>query len=299
MPEILIENDLLRLRVLPALGAGVAEFSLRSPAGGWQPVWRRTGPSPAWFNDLACYLLAPWSNRIAGAAFMLDGREVRLRPDWPDGAAIHGVVKDRAWTILDRSPASARLAFQSARHADLNWPWPFEAETRYELHDQSLEVELAVINRAEAAMPAGLGFHPFYMRKLWDDRDDVTVRAHLSGRYPAARMIPTGPARADEVTAHLAAGRPLAPLDLDDVFAGFDPQTTITWPASGVRASISASPNLGHTVIYSPPAEPFFCLEPVSMVNNGFNAPGPGSGVRMLRPGESMTGLMTVRLDLL
>lgn len=302
MPGILIENQRLRLRILREIGAGALEFSLRAPGGAWQPIWRPAPESPSHFNDLACYLLAPWSNRIAAARFPFAGRELRLRPDWPDGTAIHGVVKDRTWTILDRSPVSARLAFESRRHADLNWPWVFDATARYELDEQSLEVELAITNRSDSPMPAGLGFHPFYMRRLWDDRDEVAIRASLPGRYPAAGMIPTAPARADEVTRHLAAGLPLKPLDLDDVFAGFDPATTITWPASGIRASFTVSPNLNHTVIYSPPAQPHFCLEPVSMVNDGFNllAHGqPGTGVTILAPGESRSATMKVLIDAL
>ncbi|MCC6678403.1 MAG: hypothetical protein IT436_14795 [Phycisphaerales bacterium] len=302
MPGILIENQRLRLRILPAIGAGAAEFSLRSPRGAWQPIWRPAPESPSHFNDLACYLLAPWSNRIAAGRFTFAGRQIQLRPDWLDGTAIHGVVKDRPWTILDRSPISARLAFESHRHADLNWPWPFDAAARYELDEQSLEVKLAITNRSDSAMPAGLGFHPFFMRRLWNDHDDVAIRASLAGRYPAAGMIPTAPARADEVTRHLAAGLPLSTLDLDDVFAGFDPATTITWPASGIRASFTVSPNLNHTVLYSPPAQPHFCLEPVSMVNDGFNLlarSAPGTGVTTLAPGQSLSATMAIRIDAL
>lgn len=298
MPGILIENQRLRLRVLPELGAGVAEFSLRSPAGAWQPLWRRAPEPPSWFNDLACYLLAPWSNRIAAGRFTFAGRTIQLRPDWPDGTAIHGVVKDRAWRILDRSPDSARLAFESAHHADLTWPWPFDSTVRYELDERTLEIELAITNRADAPMPAGLGFHPFFLRKLWDDGDQVSVRAVLAGRYPAEGMIPTGPARADGVTRHLAAGLPLAPLDLDDVFEGFDPRTTVTWPASGIRATFTVSPCLARTVIYSPNAKDHFCLEPVSMVNNGFNAARPeNAGVRVLGPGETLAATVAIHVD--
>lgn len=299
MGTILIENERLRLAVLPRLGAGVAEFSLRSPSGAWQPVWRPAPPTVSHFNDLACYLLSPWSNRIAGARFAFNDQPITLHPDWPDGAAIHGVVKERPWAILDRSPVSARLTLDTRDGPALNWPWPFEASVRYELDEQSLEVELAVTNRADGPMPAGLGFHPFFMRQLWN-ADDVAIRADLPGRYPATGMIPTGPARADDVTRHLAAGRPLAALDLDDVFDGFDPKTTITWPASGLRAAFAVTPNLNHTVIYCPPVNPFFCLEPVTMVNDGFNAAArgvPGTGVSKLNPGETLSATMTVRID--
>lgn len=313
MPRVIIENERLRLALVPELGAGVAEFSMRIPegrepraastldaSGPWQPLWRRAADNTTYFNDLACYVLAPWSNRIAGAQFIFKDREIRLAPNWPDGTAIHGVVKDRPWSILDRSPASARFGLESRDFPDLNWPWAFSATARYELSSRSLAIDLSVTNRSGSPMPAGLGLHPFFMRRLWDPRDDVIVRAAFRGRYPATNMIPTGPAIPDDVTAQLGAGRPLAPLILDDVFDGFDSRAEIIWPASRVRASFSVSPTMGHTVIYSPPApDAFFCFEPVTMVNDGFNLAArgeTGTGVVVLEPGSSLAASMVMTI---
>lgn len=298
MSNVVIESDRLRLEIVPALGGGVADLSLRGPLGFFFPLWRRARSDAAYFNDLASYTLAPWSNRIAGAAFEFEGRVHRLRADWPDGTAIHGIAKSRPWKILDRSPFSARLGFDSRGFGDMNWPWPFTSVIRYELDGAALVTDLSIRNVGDSPMPAGCGFHPYFMRTLWDLRDEVRVGARTGGRYPCSGMLPTGPARPDEITAHLGAGQPLGTLDLDDVFAGFEGGAEVVWPASGVRARMECSGNLGHAVVFTPQHRregggplPWFCLEPVSMVNDGFNLMGrgqAGTGVAVLEPGESV-----------
>jgi len=312
MGSVELTNQRLRLVIQPALGAGVAEFSLRGPSAEWTPLWRRAPEGVTFWNDLASYTLAPWCNRIVEGVFTFRNRRIELTRDWEDGTAIHGVVKDRPFDVLDRSPVSARLRFDSRRHPDRPsvraWPWAFSCVLRYELDGSSLTHEVSVMNLSEEPMPCGVGFHPYFVRALWDPRDEVEVRMNIAGRYPCEGMIPTGPAVPDEVTAHFAAGLPLGTLELDDVFSGTGGRMGVTWPASGVRARFECSPEFDHSVVYSPvdrtgPAPrplPCFCLEPVSMVNDGFNLMErgqAGTGVRVLSPGEGMTARWRVVIE--
>jgi aldose 1-epimerase len=48
-------------------------------------------------------------------------------------------------------------------------------------------------------------------------------------------------------------------------------------------------------VVYVPPGQDFFCVEPVSHVNDGFNLLDRGvaqTGVRILEPGERLAGVV-------
>ncbi len=300
MTPLVLESDRVRVEVLPAIGAGLGAMDVRGPDGAWCPLMRRAPRDERWFNNLSCYLLAPWPNRIAGGRFTWRGREHRVSPDWSDGTAIHGLVKDKPWAIVERSPVSAVLAIRFGAGAD--WPWAFECVARYEVLGDGLAARLTVRNAGGGPMPAGAGFHPFFMRQLWDDRDEAGIQSPVHGRYPARRMIPTGPACADEVSSALRAGLAVRDQRLDDVFAGSSHGATVAWVASGLEARYECSANLGHTVVYTGepggPRHPFFCLEPVSMVNDGFNQRDlAGSGVVELAPGQELTVAWTLRIN--
>jgi aldose 1-epimerase len=176
--------------------------------------------------------------------------------------------------------------------------------------EATMTTELFVTNLGDSPMPAGVGFHPYFMRRLWAAADDVRVAVRTSGRYPGAGMIGGGRPTADSVTTALGAGGPLGGLELDDVFAGFDGRATIEWPSSGVSLAFECSPELGHAVVYAPAREDaggggrgslsWFCIEPVSMVNDGFNrlAAGDGAtGVRTLVPGERLEARWAMRIE--
>ncbi len=306
--RVWLENEWLRVAIEPSLGAGVAELSLK--AGELLHLLRRAPEGASWFNDLGSYLLIPWSNRISGASFAWRGKVHSPFKDWEDGTAIHGQVKDKPWRVFQRSPTMAVLRYSSADHQGQGWPWLFEAEVSYEVRGRELRTGVEVTHVAGGdcadAMPVGVGFHPFWNRSLRGEADDVRVRVRGLKRYPCERMLPTGAAVQTELTRRLGAGTALGTLAMDDVFLGSAERAELEWPGAGVRARYSCSPELGHTVIYT--GEPgadgkmpgFFCLEPVSMVNDGFNLATRGwanTGVRGLAVGESMRVWWTVQLE--
>ena len=298
---------MLRLDVLPELGGGVARLDLRHPSLGLLSPWRPAPPAPTSFSSLASYSLVPWSNRIDGATLRHHGRVHHLRADWRDGTAIHGDAKHRPWRVVDRSPLSVRLAVEVDDPEDRNFPWAYRADVRYELRGGTLLTALSVANLDREPFPAGLGFHPFWQRRLVA-RDgtcsgDAIVRLPVAARYPCERIMPAGPAVRDDVVERLLCGTTLEGLDLDDVFAGFEGRAEVAWPGAGVRARCECSPEFSHAVLYSPQTGAdagSFCLEPVTMVNNGFNLRErgwAGTGVVDVAPGRTFGGVWTVSFD--
>lgn len=292
----------LHLAVRPHLGGGVA--SLAADIAGQRVDLMRPAPAhTTHFNDLSCYLLAPWSNRVRGGAFPWAGAVVALRRDWPDGTAIHGAFKSLPWEVTDRSPISLRLRCDTSRHADVNWPWSTIAVVRYELDPFGLGLQLAVTNADTCPFPAGLGFHPFWRRRLSPGDEAAQVVVPVHGRYPCEGMLPSAPAEDDPATAALRRGVCVDALDLDDVFAGGGGE--IRWPSRGVSVRYECGQTLTHTVVYAPrppsPHAEFFCLEPVTMVNDGFNLLARGwrdTGVRTLAPGETLEAKWRLHVSL-
>jgi aldose 1-epimerase len=291
MPLATLESEALRLAVLPEAGASVVGLELRL-GDAWVPVMRPTPPAAvASLNssDMSSFVLAPYSNRLRDARFRFQGRDYPLRPNTADGHAIHGDVRKRPWKVRSLERERIALSFDSREFADVNFPFPFTVDLAYALAGESCETEIALRNAGEAAMPAGVGFHPYYPRTLLDPGEQVELEARVTGAYP--ELVPTTGPRPLAPGEDFSRSRPLGDVDLDTCFAGWDGRARITWPRSRVVAEIECDAALSHLIVFTPPGKPFFAVEPVSNANNGFNllaAGVAGSGVAVLEPGQEL-----------
>lgn len=283
----------MTVRIAADRGASLLSMTKRSAFGVETPVITRAVPGEDERVKPPCFVMAPWTNRVKDAAFTFKGVRHQLRASSADGSAIHGDVRSRPFKILDRSPISARLRFDSAEHQGVNFPWSFACEVRYEIeeHARALRVDVSILNADTTEFPCGCGLHPYFARFNVDrGASRVKICAGVGSRYPSRANIPIGSAGSDGLTRALRAGF-FAGQAVDDVFAGFDGRAYITGDS---RVTISASPEHEHLVVYVPRKaggedEPFIAVEPVTMVNDGFNLFARGernTGVRVLKPGQ-------------
>jgi aldose 1-epimerase len=299
MAIVSLQNAKLKLDVSPQAGASIASLALRL-AGEWLPILRPT-PADAIADGntslFASFPLVPWSNRIRDARFRFAGRDVALRPNTPEGYAIHGDVRKRPWTLAAQSDTRLSFAFDSRRFDDVNFPFPFTCELAYAIEGTTLAMSLALRNEGDGPMPAGMGFHPYYRRTLIEPDDDVELRMSVGGVYRG--LLPTGPAVPIGPAEDFRRMRPIGASRFDHCFAGWDGRAVIRWPKSGVEVGVEASEPFRHLVLFVPRGKDFFAVEPVSHANDGFNllaAGVPDSGVRVLQPGETLSGDVRVRV---
>ena len=298
MATIVMSEGPLGVEISPEKGASILSMTFTHPDGRRREVISRAAPGEDPLSKPACFIMAPWTNRVAEARFEFEGRVHQLKPSSADGSAIHGDVRSRAFRIVDRSPVSARLRFDSREHEGVNFPWAFGCEARYELTGSTLEARVTVENLDRTPMPAGCGLHPYFPRFFAQGTRRVGMRVPVRSRYPSVRNIPVAPARRDAVCRGLSEGTHAGAV-LDDVFAGFGGVATLDWD---FRLRISASTNFDHVVVYVPARavggggggageEPFIAVEPVTMVNDGFNLLARGAretGVVVLQPGQTL-----------
>jgi len=299
MAPIALSNDTIQLSFDPQLGCTISSLRLKGSDGVWAPVLREGA------DGESSFLMLPWTNRVKDARFGFGGQDYTLVANHEDGTAIHGVGRDLAWGIADRSPYSARCVLDSRLHESVDWPFAFGAVFRMEIGSDWVEFELDLTNLGEVAMPCGVGHHPYFMRTLFDAGDELRVQAGVSGRYPCVDQIPVGASVDDEVSKRLRGGGPIGNPNLDDVFGGFDGNAELVWDASGVRCVVECSEAFGHLVVFTPrdenapgtPPLPWVCVEPVTMVNDALNSAEPAekSGLRVLEAGETLRTSMRLR----
>jgi aldose 1-epimerase len=289
--------DLITLR---AGGAGL----VLAPAAGGAVLryWIDRGPSsldllrPSAMADpfeSAAFALVPYSNRIRAGRFPFRGRDVRLplnRP--PDRHSIHGLGWQAAWRSLDVGEREATLEF---RHDAGAWPWAFRATQHFVLEPSSLTVALTLISEGDSAMPAGLGWHPYFPR---------TPRTRITADVQAMwltddEVMPTTLA-APKPEADLSRGVLVDAIALDNCFVGWRRHAAIEWPEADTRLAIRAAAPIDFLVVYTPGGRPYFCAEPVSHVTDAFNLAAAGrsdTGARALEPGEALRAVVTLSVE--
>ncbi|MGH6898283.1 MAG: aldose 1-epimerase [Geminicoccaceae bacterium] len=285
-----LRRGAFELGLCPSFGGAITRFrhagrDLLRPAGA--PMLAGGDPGSA-----SCFPLVPFSNRIADARFRFQGRTYRLPRNFPpEPHAIHGQGWQNPWEVGHVGAGRAELAF---RHAVAGTPLDYRARQVFALEDDGLAVRVEVTNAGGGPMPAGVGQHAYFMRT-----DTVTLRARLGhvwladARKIPERRVPVPPGW------DLAKAPRVAALELDNCFDGWDGRAELAWPELDLTLRIEAEPLFGHLVVYVPPGEDFFCVEPVSNVNDGFNLFNrgvPGTGVRVLAPGARLAGTIRFRI---
>jgi len=247
--------------------------------------------------NAACFMMIPYSNRIRDGAFTFEGRSHQLGR--PERHAIHGALRALPWQVETVSDSRALCRFDS-RNADnaSDWPWPIEATLDHTLTDARLMSEISLTNRGDSAMPAGFGWHPYFVRDI--DGGGPTLTVPVQAVYPDADgdALPDGAAQPLPAELDFRQPRALDPEQrIDHCFAGLSGRTCIDWTASGISLTLQASPVCSHLVLFNPDA-PHFAVEPVTNANDGVNlhASGIDAGVQVLEPGDTLRATLTLEL---
>jgi len=296
--DITLELETIKLVLDPALGCSIASLMVRNHQHQWAPVLRSMPGDSASASDAGSFVMLPWTNRIKDARFDFNNQTHALNPNNADGSAIHGVARALPWTIADRSPITARFVLDSRSFdaGTINYPFHFGAVQRFEIAPDRVEIDLSITNLDSVPIPVGCGHHPYISRGLFSDADELRVQLDVSGRYPTAGCIPVGEPIDDEVCAALRSNEPIPQSGLDDVFSGFAGVAKLTWAASNIAMTMRCADEFNHLVIYTPTTSKgsstgFICIEPTTMVNDGFNqlAQGkPSTGVVVLEPNQTL-----------
>lgn len=297
----ILQNNLLRVTILPELGASLGGLELRQ-GGFWLPVLRPTALA-AWVGrhspDTSSYPLAPYSNRIRRGRFTFEGQDYHLRPNWPGTSQPqHGEVRQRAWRVRSASDNHLECILDSGADPQLNFPFSFSGRLRYGLAPDHLEMHLSLTNTDARRMPAGMGFHPYFVRHLGLSGDALLQFDAGQIYLTDESCLPEKPAVPVTPPWDFGKARTLHGTALDHVYANWAGKAWLYWPGSGWSLKMQADPVFSHLVVFTAP-DGSVALEPVSNATDGFNllAQGwPGTGVRVLEPGETMEGKVCLKL---
>jgi aldose 1-epimerase len=296
----------LRAVLAPQAGGSIASFTRQWREGRrrrelhWMRPATASGLAARNPLDMASFPLVPFCNRIREGRASFEGREIRVPPNHPGEDAphpLHGIAWLQPWQVESAGTGEAVLTLTVP--ASEAWPWRFSARQRFLLQDRALHVRMEVTNEDSAAMPAGIGHHPYFPH-----HPGTRVRSPAQAMWVGDAEVM--PVRLDEgapAVRALRQGVELSELDLDNNFTGWEHSTRIEWPADlhgPARAlTMAAESPLDHFVLYCPRGYDYFCAEPVSQCTDWLNLlPQYGRDVlggARLAPGETLSARFALR----
>jgi aldose 1-epimerase len=245
--------------LLPEAGAAVACLRFRE-RDVLAPLPLGADPNTSFCG---AFVMAPWANRLDGGLLPVAGIEHRLPVNRrEDGTAIHGLARDRPWTVR-RISASRAVLSQVFDGCDLGLPWRYAARLDLCLDAAGAVVALELCNRAELPFPFGFGWHPFFLRP-----PGTRLRFRAATLFARdARSLPV----AEQPTNGLD-GDEAAYEGLDTHFAGWDGVAAIQRP--DLRLVLDASGAWAANLqVFAPAGGAVLCVEPVSHVPDAPNRP--------------------------
>lgn len=240
-------------------------------------------------NNAALYPLVPYSNRIRDGRLAFGGEIIPLARNWPGiNHPMHGDGWAHAWQVVRSDAQSAEIVYEHERAGGQGgWPFRYRGRQQYRLDETSLSIRLSMENLEDRAVPAGIGLHPFFVR---EPDCTLTCRAEFVWRTDQEVLpIECIPVPSEWDFSH---GRRPDSVFLDNCFDGWDGRASIAWPARRLRLDLEASEPFRHAVIYTPPEQRFFCIEPVSHANGQV-------GLAPLVAGGTLAGETIFRLSTL
>ena len=242
----------------------------------------------------ASFHMLPYSNRIRDGLFEFQGQSIQL--DNAASHAIHGALRKLPWTVTASDSSSVQCEFHSSEHPSVNWPWPISARIEHRIEGNVLSSTISLTNNGNTDMPAGFGWHPYFVRTV--NGSEATLTLPVSGIFPdaAGDCLPDGAPVALPENLDFRTPRQLdAAQRIDVCLSGLAGQCVLDWPDGGIKLVMQASDNCRYLVLYNPDM-PHFAVEPVTNANDAFNLSNRSieSGTQVLRAGESLTATMSL-----
>jgi aldose 1-epimerase len=214
---------------------------------------------------MGSFPMVPFANRIRNGCFDWQATTIHI-PANINGSAlpIHGVGWLQRWRPIGQC-TSTRAQIRLIHEPDQAWPFAFAADQTFTLDAAGLEVQLDLRNSGDHPMPATLGYHPYFPAKprlqtitsgIWESDQNCLPVRHLEAAF---------------INQQLASGVGLEQFDVDHTLTGWNGVATLDWP--GLRVDLKASTPLSCLHLFTPPSEPFVCVEPVSSPADGLNSP--------------------------
>ncbi|MGL6173941.1 MAG: aldose 1-epimerase [Cellulosilyticaceae bacterium] len=255
-------------------------------------------------------LLYPTPNRVENNKFIFEGKTY---PMGMHGMANHAVfmlkecilqeeVTCETGEVREDVKVVGKLDFSKGSRVYKQFPFESSLTICLEIGHDTIRVTYTIENKGEKTLPYGIALHPFF-NKLGKSEIKINAKSIMK---MTDEKLPTGEILEVRGTGYdLSQYTDVQELNLDHVYTDLAGEIVarIKYPEVELLVEMSNSQEFTHLVVFTPPNQPFFCIENQSCSTNTHNMYAKGykeiSGLEMILPNESKEGYIQYKFKTL
>jgi aldose 1-epimerase len=291
----------IQVRILPGIGALLHEFSIPLGNRRIQVIDNYKNGTDLHKNLSSSYKsakLSPFVCRIAGGKYKFEGISYEFRNKFNDGSAIHGILSDKPFAVLEKiiqeEGASVLLKYHY-QEDDPAYPFDYLIQVRYTLKKGGkLYLDTSVSNLSKGRIPMADGWHPYF--NLEGEVNDwlLSFRSKKNVAFDE-NLIPVG--HMIDVSAFYSP-KLIGKERFDHCFllepdSGI-PAIQLKNPGNGLRLSFFPDIHYPYLQIFTAPDRKSIAIENLSSAPDAFNN---GLGLIVMEPGESQSFSVLYQLE--
>src|SRR5579863_1178320 len=290
----------IQVRILPEPGALLHEFSI--PLGNRRIQVINSYKNQADQKENAAFYksakLSPFVCRISEGKYEFDNISYEFQNKFNDGSAIHGIVSDKPFTVVEKSSREDEAFILLEYHyqkEDPAYPFEYLINVKYTLKTGGrLYLDTTVKNLSSQRMPMADGWHPYF--SLEGEVNDWLLSFHSREKLAFnEKLIPLGhTVEAPDFYSPKLIGEEF----FDNCFLleqdSGAPAATLENPANGLRLSFYPDRYYPFLQIYTPGDRKSIAIENLSSAPDAFNN---GLGLIILKPGDSQSFSVLYQLE--
>jgi aldose 1-epimerase len=289
-----------QVRILPELGALLHEFSIPSGNRRIQIInsYKDLADQRKNANFYKSAKLSPFVCRISEGKYEFENINYEFKNKFNDGSAIHGILADKPFTVLETSSREDQAFIVLEHHyqkEDPAYPFEYLINVKYTLKTGGrLYLDTTVKNLSSQRIPMADGWHPYF--SLEGKVNDWLLSFHSREKLAFdEKLIPIGhTVEAPDFYLPKRVGEEF----FDNCFllepdSGL-PAATLENPANGLQLSFYPDRNYPFLQIYTPEDRRSIAIENLSSAPDSFNN---GLGLIILQPGASQSFRVLYQLE--
>lgn len=249
-------------------------------------------------NGFKSAKLNPFVCRLNNGNYQFEGIEHTISKHAINGSAIHGLLFDVIFDVLDvrsdADSASVQLNYRFAKKAE-GFPFEYDTKVGYCLRENGwLEITTTVTNTGITAMPLADGWHPYF--KTGGKIDNQLLQINVTEKLVFNdKLIPTG---ATEDFYRFSSPEKIKDTMLDNCFKINNKSSfacSLSNQQNGIYLQIIPDETYPYLQLYIPPERESIAVECLSSPPDSFNNL---IGLIILQPGESRTFVTNYKIAL-